>query len=263
MTQAGCLIIAGLGLHPGQCTLEARAALIAADIVFVQAGEADMLAWVRELNGRTLSLQDFYAGRATRLDAYAAMAEAMLAPVRRGLRVCAAFYGHPGVFVSPSHIARGRAAEEGLLVLMLPGVSAEDCLFADLGVDPGQSGLQSYEARDFFVHARQIDATAPLVLWQPIVVDEAALSGFNSRLGAIRALAAALMEIYPPSHEIILYEAAVRMDESARIEKLTLANLERAQFAQETTLYVPALRGPALSTSRARLMKRLLAEDNC
>jgi hypothetical protein len=34
---------------------------------------------------------------------------------------------------------------------MLPAVSAEDCLFADLGVDPGAAGCQSHEAADFLI----------------------------------------------------------------------------------------------------------------
>lgn len=254
----GCLIIAGLGLHPGQCTLEARAALLGADIVLAQAGEADMLAWVRKLNANTHSLQDIYARHATRMDAYEAMAQAMLAPVRQGRRVCAAFYGHPGVFVSPSHIAVARARAEGLCVMMLPGVSAQDCLFADLGVDPGQSGLQSYEARDFFLHARAIDPTAPLVLWQPAVVDDQALAGFQSRAGALDALAAALMEIYPSNHEIVLYEAAVCTQTRARIERIALDQLGGALILQETTLFVPSIARPQQSLRRQSMMERAI-----
>jgi hypothetical protein len=37
---------------------------------------------------------------------------------------------------------------------MLPGISAEDCLFADLGIDPGIYGCQSYEATDFLANGR-------------------------------------------------------------------------------------------------------------
>jgi uroporphyrin-III C-methyltransferase len=255
----GCLVIVGLGLHPGQCTLEAREALVGADIVFAQAGEADMLAWVRTLNANTHSLQDLYAQHETRMDAYEAMAEATLAPVREGARVCAAYYGHPGVFVSPSHIAMGRARAEGLTHMMLPGVSAEDCLFADMGVDPGRTGLQSYEARDFFLNARPIDPCTPLVLWQPAVVDEAAQSGFQSRKGAMTALAVALMETYPRDHEIVLYEASPCLEARARVERLALHQLGDAQIEQETTLFVPALGVPQRSTARQDLMTRAIS----
>ena len=49
---------------------------------------------------------------------------------------------------------------------MLPGVSAEDCLVADLGVDPGEHGWQSWEATGFLLRGFRPDPTAGLVLWQ-------------------------------------------------------------------------------------------------
>ena len=91
----------------------------------------------------------------------------ILAHVRRGLDVCAAFYGHPGVFVDS--VARGGARAPARRASGLgcsPAISAEDCLFADLGVDPARFGCQSYEATDFLVHGRRVDPTATLVLWQ-------------------------------------------------------------------------------------------------
>ena len=79
---------------------------------------------------------------------YEEMAEEILDAVREGKRVCAVFYGHPGVYVQPSHEAVRRAREEGFEARMLPAVSAEDCLVADLGVDPGEQGWQSWEATE-------------------------------------------------------------------------------------------------------------------
>ena len=67
----------------------------------------------------------------------------MLAPIRRGIRLCAVVYGHPGVFVYASHEAVRRCRLEGLPARMLPGISAEDCLLADLGVDPGVRGCRA------------------------------------------------------------------------------------------------------------------------
>src|SRR5437773_2103233 len=71
-----------------------------------------------------------------RRETYAEMVEELLAPVRAGHNVCAAFYGHPGVFVNPGHEAIRRARAEGFPARMLPAVSALDCLVADLGIDP-------------------------------------------------------------------------------------------------------------------------------
>ena len=111
-----------------------------------------------------------YEEGASHRAAYERMAEAILEPVRAGKRVCAVFYGHPGVFVLPSHDAISRARAEGFDATMLPGVSAEDCLVADLGVDPARNGLQSYEAGDFLRRRPVIEPTTALVLWQIGVV---------------------------------------------------------------------------------------------
>jgi hypothetical protein len=82
------------------------------------------------------------------------------------LEVCVVFYGHPGVFVQPAHEAIRVARLEGFTARMLPGISAEDCLFADIEVDPGVYACQSFEATDFLVRKRKFDPRSPLVLWQ-------------------------------------------------------------------------------------------------
>ena len=84
----------------------------------------------------------------------------------------AAFYGHPGVFVRPSHEAIARARAEGHQARMLPAVSAEDCLFADLGVDPATHGCASFDATTFLARPRPVDSSAGLVLWQVAAVRE-------------------------------------------------------------------------------------------
>src|SRR3546814_4889838 len=94
------------------------------------------------------------------------MVAAMLAEVRAGRRVCGAFYGHPGVFARVPHKAIAQARAEGFEAHMEAGVSAEDCLYADLGIDPGEVGCQHYEASQFMFYRRRIDPSAYLVLWQ-------------------------------------------------------------------------------------------------
>src|SRR3546814_8782204 len=80
------------------------------------------------------------------------MVAAMLAEVRAGRRVCGAFYGHPGVFARVPHKAIAQARAEGFEAHMEAGVSAEDCLYADLGIDPGEVGCQHYEASQFMFY---------------------------------------------------------------------------------------------------------------
>ena len=44
------------------------------------------------------------------------------------------------------------AQAEGYKTRMLPGISVDDCLLADLGIDPSFVGCLTCEARDFLIH---------------------------------------------------------------------------------------------------------------
>ncbi len=79
---------------------------------------------------------------------------------------------------------------------MLPAVSAEDCLVADLGVDPGEQGWQSWEATGFLLRGFRPDPTAGLVLWQ---VDGIGKLDWNLDPDprGLQALAEVLGELYP------------------------------------------------------------------
>jgi len=148
------------------------------------------------------------------------------------------FYGHPGVFVNPSHEAVRRARLEGFSARMLPAISAAGCLFADLGLDPGRRGLQSYEATDFLIHARRIDTSVPLILWQVSVVGDFSVDGEANTKG-LTVLAEHLLTLYPPDHEVTLYEASPYPVCPALVRVLPLAELADSEPTSLATLYVP------------------------
>jgi uncharacterized protein YabN with tetrapyrrole methylase and pyrophosphatase domain len=242
---SGSLTVVGTGIQLGtQLTPEALMAIKNADIVLSLVAEPVMQAAVERLNPETRSLQEHYALGRSRADAYEAMVVEILGHVRRGLDVCAAFYGHPGVFVAPSHEAVRRAREEGFEARMLPGISAEDCLFADLGVDPARFGCQSYEATDFLVHGRRVDPTATLVLWQLGTVGNAAASA-EARPSGLGVLVDVLLELYPREHEVVVYEASPYPGFDPRISRVPLVELAPEHATAMSTLYVPP-REPAL-----------------
>jgi uncharacterized protein YabN with tetrapyrrole methylase and pyrophosphatase domain len=122
--------------------------------------------WIRKINPNSESLMDSYVLGKYRPDIYKEITQRLLKYVREGSNVSAVFYGHPGVFVNPSHESIKQAREEGFNAHMLPGISAEDCLFSDLGVDPGSDGCQSYEATSFLLNRRRFDTSSHLMLWQ-------------------------------------------------------------------------------------------------
>jgi uncharacterized protein YabN with tetrapyrrole methylase and pyrophosphatase domain len=202
--------------------------------------------WLASLHPHARSLASLYRPGAPREQVYEAIAEAILEPVRTGGRICAAFYGHPGVFVRPSHEAVVRARAEGHDARMLPAVSAEDCLFADLGVDPAVDGCASYDATGFLARPRPVDTTAALVLWQVAAVREPHAVAAGSHGGNLDVLAGRLLELYPPQHQVVLYEASPFPAAHALVERLTLAALAEARPTPQATLYVPpAVTGPA------------------
>jgi len=165
----------------------------------------------------------------------------MLEPVRAGRKACAAFYGHPGVFVRPSHEAVRRARAEGHEARMLPAVSAEDSLFADLGVDPAVGGCASYDATSFLQRERPLDTGAALVLWQVAAIGEtrAVASGEHGR--NLPLLAERLLRHYPPAHEVVLYEASPFPVAPPFVQRLTLSALAEAAPPAQATLYVPPI----------------------
>jgi tetrapyrrole (corrin/porphyrin) methylase-like protein len=157
--------------------------------------------------------------------------------------VCAVFYGHPGVFVTPSHEAIARARAEGFPAKMLPAVSAEDCLFADLGVDPGDAGCQSFEATDFLLHHRDFDTTVPLILWQVATIGERRGIDTPAREG-LEILVGRLVERYGEDHQAVLYEASPYFVAVPRIEPLRIADVAEAKLDAITSLYVPPKEPP-------------------
>lgn len=240
----GALVIVGTGIRTtGQMTTEAVAWIKRADKVFFLISDPIAEAAIRQLNpDGARSLLDTYELDRDRTDAYASMVDRVLASVRAGDLTCAAFYGHPGVFVSPAHEMVRRARAEGLQAQMLPGISAEDCLFADLGVDPGMYGCQSYEATDFVLNRRSIDTSSAVVLWQLGVFGFATHKQGSYALPAMPILIEKLESIYGPAHQMYLYEAAVLPGVPSTMRRIVAAHLMTETLSAAYTLYIPPSR---------------------
>jgi uncharacterized protein YabN with tetrapyrrole methylase and pyrophosphatase domain len=235
----GSLTVVGTGIQLGtHLTPEARATIEKADAVLSLVTEPIMQELIERLNDRARSMHDLYTVGESRADTYEAMTEAILAEVRAGKDVCAVFYGHPGVFVAPSHESVRRARAEGFRARMLPGISAEDCLFADLGVDPARSGCQSYEATDFLVHRRRIDPEVSLVLWQVGTVGNVAAAADAVTTG-LPVLVEVLREHYPAGHEVTVYEASPYPGFDPLVSTVRLSELAAEHVTALSTLYVP------------------------
>jgi len=248
----GSLIVVGTGYGgSGQVSRETAVAIAGAEKMFFSTADRATTEWIYRTNPGAESLQPFYAHRTDRRKSYVDMVEHIMIHVRRGKNVCVAFYGHPGVAVFPAHAAIQRARAEGFAARMLPAISALDCLFADLGLDPTRRGLASFEATDFLIRRRRIDPTVPLVLWQVGALGRVGRSGpvHGDRL---QILVDALLTGYPEEHQVVIYQAATDPGGQPDIVQVRLDQLPAAGVSAIATLYVPPARDTPVDVVTAR-----------
>jgi uncharacterized protein YabN with tetrapyrrole methylase and pyrophosphatase domain len=236
------LVVVGTGIAlVVHTTQEAVECMRRAERLFYLVTDPATAAWLERLNPSASSLDDCYEEGKSRFETYQEMAARIVSAVRAGSAVCAAFYGHPGVFVNASHLAIRRLRREGFPARMLPGISAEDCLFADLGLNPGDNGCQNFEATDFLAARRRFDPCSELILWQVGVLGEPSVrKGMVARTERLQVLTDVLRRSYPRDYRVVLYEAPSFPTCRPFVKRIRLEQLPRIKVRPMATLYVPA-----------------------
>ena len=238
----GRLLCVGTGINLARHITEAAKRNIQnANIVFGIMPNTRIDGWVRELNPNYVSLQSKYAPGKQRSDTYMEMAQAVLAELRAGKDVCFAIYGHPGIFAYAGHLAVGLARREGFAAVMEPGISAEDCLFADLGLDPSYYGVQSYETTKLLFYEHVVNPHSTLILWQISLAGEHTQKTFKTSREKLRLTVEYLNQWYPPDHQVIVYEAPFMAGQTVRIERIPLSQLPDTELDASSTLVIPPI----------------------
>jgi uncharacterized protein YabN with tetrapyrrole methylase and pyrophosphatase domain len=238
----GSLIVVGTGIKSiSQITLEALSYIRDAQKLLYLSADPITVQYLQQLNSSAENLHVHYQNNKPREETYLDMRSVILGYVRSGLSVCVALYGHPGVFATPAHQAIALAKSEGYEAFMTPGISAEDCLFADLGIDPATYGCQSFEATDFLLFTRKFDPFCSLILWQIGVIGHFDYQETGFDTSNIKVLMNHLLKFYPANHKVILYEASTHVLFSPRIQTIELRELNGQTISTITTLYVPPI----------------------
>jgi len=238
------LIVVGSGIQLGRhLSPRCLSEIEEAECVFALTDGAAH-AMLTQLRPDLIDLRRYYADGKDRRQTYREMEAAIMAEVQAGKRVCAVFYGHPGVFADVPHAIMRKARAAGITARMEPGISSEACLYADLGIDPGQDGVQSLESTQFLIEDRRLDTRSLLVLWQIALVGDTRCTRFHAEPTELAKLVERLLRDYPADHEVILYEAARLPIENFRAERLPLRDLASAHYEEFTTLVVPPLPSP-------------------
>lgn len=237
---SGSIVCVGTGmLLGGHISPISQSYIEQADVIFSLMSTGITERWVEEMHADVRSLQPFYQEGKNRNITYNEMVEAILTEVRAGKKVVAVFYGHPGVFACVSHRAITQAKTENYSAHMEAGISAEGCLYADLGIDPGKTGCIHYEASQFMFYQRNIDPAAHLILWQVGIAGDKSLANFSTDNAYRQVLVDLLLETYPADHQVILYQAKVLPIDTMRAEHIALSDLVNAEVFMHTTLVIP------------------------
>lgn len=236
----GSLVVVGTGIKSvGHITLESRGWIKQADVVLYCVADPATEIWIKNNSQMSVDLYSLYGNDKRRLDTYNEMVDEMLKYVRGGKDTCGVFYGHPGVFVYPSHKAISIARSEGYRAGMLPAISALDCLFADLGVDPSMQGSQTLEATDALLRKRSIQTDGHVIIWQIGCVGDLGFkfAGYDAR--NLHVLVEYLETFYDPDHVVTHYQGSQFPICPPIIEKIPLRKLRDAKVTGISTLYIP------------------------
>jgi len=230
----------GVGIElAAHITPAAQKAIADSDVVFYAASDSIFEAWMAELHPNAHSLQKFYQDGKSRKTSYQEMASEIVQALEQNQSVAAVFYGHPGVFVQPASFAMKAAEKQGHQVIMLPGISAEDCLYADLNIDPGRFGCQMYEASQFLYYQRNIDTSAYLILWQIALVGDQSHTRFEEDKNNVQLFVEYMSQFYSLEHTIIVYEARASYFDDLRKVEIPLGELTSVALTEKSTLVVP------------------------
>jgi hypothetical protein len=237
------LVVVGTGIRIiGQMTIESIAWIKASEKVLYLAHDPVAGAVITGLNPRAESLARFYVEGKPRRESLVEMVQRVMECVRSTRQTCLVCYGHPGVFCWVGHEAIRQARAAGYKARMLPGISAEDCLFADLGLDPGTDGCQSFEASDFLKYGPKVDPSNLLILWQIAATGDEQFTSKGYKNSALPLLIKRLCRIYGSDHKAIVYVAPVHWAGEPVIEHVPLGQLDKTQLPGSASLCIPPSR---------------------
>lgn len=239
MTNRKKLVLVGTGIKTlSHITPEAKTYIKEASLLLYLVNEPILEEYLQENNKNSHSLAPCYFKHQNRPEAYREVTEHILSKMKDYDFITIVFYGHPTVFASPGLQAIKLAKEIDIETLILPGISAEDCLFADLEIDPGNCGCLSIDASEFLFKKRTLDSHNHVIFWQIAMIgslNHAIHPDSNTK----KLFLQKLWQYYEPDFEGYLYEAAIYPGMSAKITPIKLRDIAHTELSTLATLYLP------------------------
>lgn len=245
------LFIVGCGIKfLSHMTLEVQALIQKSDCVVYLVNDPAMKQWIHDNSRLSISLDAIYFNTTNRLEAYQGISEELIKIIQVHKNTCFVMYGHPFFLANSSEqiIKEIEKRSLDINIEVLPGISSLDCLFCDLRIDPGQYGIQAYEATAFIHRNYRLNTDSHLVLWQigvagigTIIENNEDLNNNKSRLDALNRLREKLLAYYEPDYPIILYVASMYPSISfIRIDS-TISEFNKISIPRLSTAYIPPM----------------------
>lgn len=236
------LALVGCGIKAiSHFTTEFKAYTSSAEKVLYLVNEPITKLWIETHSKNSESLDSIYFSENNRQSAYDKIKEKILTDLNIYNFVTVVFYGHPTVFADPGLEAIITANKKSIETIILPGISTENCLYADLAIDPGQFGCFHIEATELLLYDKIIEPTAHLCIWQVGMIGNFSSPKQNQENKHLDLLKIKLLDYYPENHISILYEAAMYPSIEPNICTFSLKNIENQRFTTLSTLYIPPL----------------------
>jgi tetrapyrrole methylase family protein/MazG family protein len=215
-----------VGLGPGSfglITVETLELLKTAETLLLRTAKHPTVAGIIDRGIAFTSYDYVYEEKASFDEVYTTIAHECLGQAVMGKKVVYAVPGSPLVAEKTVTLIRKLAAEQGIPVTILPGMSFLEVLYTRLALDPIE-GLTVLDAADV--------ASLPPELMTALVVTQV----YNTYVASEAKLA--LMEYYPDNYEVVVVKNLGLRDE--QLLKVPLFELDRIQGIDHlTSVYVP------------------------
>ena len=215
---SGSLVIVDTGVVAvNHVTVEGYLSIQQCDRVLFLGADPVVEHWILTLNKNVESLNS--------LETADEIVERMLDHIRAGLAICLAYHGRSALNAQVVREAIALSRRENFPSTIVPGVSALDCLFSDLGLDPLRNGCQIFSAEYLLEHRRLPDPSAALIL------------ALNEDTACAELLELLRAE-YGAEHEAIIYEPARYAVLEPVIRRAAIGSIGKDDLAGFSNLYM-------------------------
>jgi uncharacterized protein YabN with tetrapyrrole methylase and pyrophosphatase domain len=219
-------------------TEEAKGYISSCDLVLYLINEPVLESYIKRLAKASEPLNTIYFNSDSRENSYKEIARYAQSKMENVESLCLVIYGHPCIFATPGLLALEKLSEQ-VKTVVCPGISAMDCLYADLRFDPSQGGVQLVDATELIIYEKYLDIFSHTVIYQIGMVGNLGLPTNKKNEKALIFLKNKLLRLFNSDKKALIYEAALYPGVDPKIIEFNLSDLDKQELTTLSTLYIP------------------------